>query len=159
MTTPRPLQELQDLIGHEFSYPQLLESARTRRKYREDVTHTDIEENMDPLGTIGDAVLDVLVLAKLYEQGQRDVGKLNDDKKRIIDKKRRSALAEKHNYEEFVWWGPGEEIDKIWKTGPETFDTCIEALVGDVFIDAERTQQNGVKLVDDILNKLGYEAQ
>jgi ribonuclease-3 len=157
MEVLRSVQELQNLIEYDFSSTNLLEIARTRRKFREEITGSNIDENMDPLATVGDAVLDLIVLEKLYDQGLRDVGVLTDKKNKIIDKSRTFDLAKNHHYNEFVLWGIGEFNDKIWLSGYETFDTCIEALIGAVYIDAKRSGKNGIKSIESILLKLGFE--
>jgi len=157
MKVLRSIEELQNLIGYDFSNPNLLETARTRRKYCEEITKSNIDENMNPLATVGDAVLDTIVLTRLYNEGRRKVGSLTDEKKRIIDKSRTFALAKEHNYHEFVRWGIGEERDTIWMTKPRTFDTCIEALVGAVYMDATNNKRNGIKSAELVLDRLGFE--
>ncbi len=54
-------EHLQDLIGYIFEDPDLFKGALTRFKYLDDL-HVPIDNNMNPLATVGDAVLDLIVL-------------------------------------------------------------------------------------------------
>jgi hypothetical protein len=52
--------------------------------------------------------------------------------------------------------GKGEEQDKIWNTGVDTFDTCIEALLGANFLDAQKSNKNGLKCAEEMLERLHF---
>ncbi len=66
------------------------------------------------------------------------------------------ALAKRLNYHEYVQWGKGEKKDKIWNSGVDTYDTCIEALIGAVFLDAQKSKLNGVICAEKMLVKLHF---
>ena len=63
-------EHLQDLIGYIFADPDLLKGALTRFKYLDDL-QVPTDNNMNPLATVGDAVLDLVVLQGLYDRGGR----------------------------------------------------------------------------------------
>ena len=151
-------EHLQDLIGYIFADPDLLKGALTRFKYLDDL-HVPTDNNMNPLATVGDAVLDLLVLQGLYDRGGRKRGKLTDDKKKVIAKAKTRAFAERHHYFKYVQWDSSEDKDKIWEKGNETLDRCIEALIGAVYLDAQRSGKNGMVVVEDMLVKLGLSLQ
>jgi ribonuclease-3 len=155
MDAENSLEVVQKIIEYQFSNPKILERALTRFKYLEE-KQVCTDDNMDPLATVGDAVLDLVVLARLYNNNGRDVGKLSCDKVSVIEKTKTRALAEKMGFERFVRWGIGEEKDTIWKIADDTFDRCIEALIGAVYLDAQKCGRNGVLVVDDMLVRLGF---
>lgn len=113
---------------------------------------------MYPLATLGDAVLDLIVIEMLYENGERNIGNLTESKIEDIRKAKTQAIAESYSYEKYVWWGTGEAMNEIWRTGEETFDTCMEALIGAVYLDARKSGKDPIKCVIHILSKLGFKS-
>ena len=152
------LEELQNMMKYQFADLNLLKKALTRRSYLEErqLPLDEKEDNMYPLATLGDAVLDLIIIHLLYQKGERDIGNLTHSKIQDIKKTKTRVVAESHSYEKYVQWGTGESGDKIWKLGDETFDTCIEALIGAVYLDAEQSGKNGIVVVDDMLVRLGF---
>jgi len=72
-------KDLQVFIKYYFADQEILEKALTRRAFRSDL-RLPLDENMDPLATLGDAVLDVVVIHRLYNLGEREKGKLTEFK-------------------------------------------------------------------------------
>ena len=148
-------ESLQVLIGHPFENPGLLTGALTRFKYLGD-KHLSTDNNMDPLATIGDAVLDLIILQRLYINGDRDTGILTEEKKKFIAKRKTKALADSIRYFKYIQWDSSEENEKIWESGVKTLDSCIEALIGAVYLDAQLSGGNGIVAVENMLVKLGF---
>ncbi len=107
------------------------------------------DDNMDSLATFGDAVLDLIMIHVQYRHGVRDIGVLTDNKIKNIRKSKTRAVAKKHSYEKYIRWGQGEYIGKIWETGDDTFDTCIEALIGAVYLDVFHNKKDLITLNAD----------
>jgi len=148
-------ESLQVLIGHPFENPDLLTGALTRFKYLGD-KHLSTDNNMDPLATVGDAVLDLVVLQRLYNNGDRDTEILTEEKKKFIAKRKTKALADNIRYFKYIQWDSSEENEKIWESGVKTLDSCIEALIGAVYLDTQLSGGNGIVAVDTMLVKLGF---
>jgi ribonuclease-3 len=148
-------EHLQDLIGYTFTDIDLLKGALTRFKYLDD-QHVPTDNNMDPLATVGDAVLDLVVLQRLYENGCRDTGVLSTEKEKVIAKANTRALADGKKYHKYVQWDSSEEDNTVWESADETLDRCIEALIGAVYLDAQRSGKNDIAAVDDMLVQLGF---
>jgi|APFre7841882724_1041349.scaffolds.fasta_scaffold64483_2 ribonuclease-3 len=153
MTGKFTLSKLQKDIGYQFIHPEILRHARTRRQYYQGKREGD---SMEPIATLGDAVLDLIVIKRLYKRGERDEGRLSQDKEKEVMKMKTCALAKRLNYHEYIRWGNGEKQDKIWNSGIDTFDTCIEALIGAVFLDAQKSKLNGVKCAEEMLVRLHF---
>lgn len=147
---------MQKNIGYNFERPGLLRRARTRRQYYQGKTCREEKNTMEPLATLGDAVLDLVVINYHYKKGERDEGCLSQTKEADVKKSKTSAIAIKLGYEKFVRWGKGEEKDEIWNSGIDTFDTCIEALIGAVFLDSQKNNQNGIFEVEKMLKRLSF---
>jgi ribonuclease-3 len=142
-----------EIIGYQFVHPEILRHARTRRQFYQGKKE---KETMEPLATLGDAVLDLIVINKLYEAGGRDEGRLSKGKEKEIMKKKTCAIANRLLYNNYIRWGKGEKKDKIWNSGVDTFDTCIEALIGAVFLDAQKSRKNGLKYAEKMLERLHF---
>jgi ribonuclease III len=148
-------KELQKFTGYKFRDEEILEGALTRRAYHKENPSKN-ENYMDPLATLGDAVLDAVVVYRLYEEGNRKKGALTIEKIRKVNRGNIQIFAEKHRLQDYIQWGKGEKKDKIWAKGKKALDTAFEALIGAVFLDAQRHEKSGIKAVEELLKRLGY---
>ena len=155
MTEIRSAQDLENYIEYTFDDPKILKDARTRRAFRNENPSPD-EECMDPLATLGDAVLDAVVIYRLYERGKRSKGDLTECKSLQVKRKRTRAFAEQHKLNEYIQWGKGELKQKNWTSGDKALDTVTEALIGAVYLDAQKRGMNGMKVVKDMLERMGF---
>jgi ribonuclease-3 len=148
-------EELQELIGYQFHELENLESALTRRGYlKENLSNN--ENHMDPLATLGDAILSAVVVYALYEKGNRQKGTLTADKILSVNRATTRAFAKKHHLQRYIHWGKGEIKNEIWNLGNQAFDTAFEALIGAVFLDAQTHEGNGIAAVTKMLKRLKY---
>ena len=154
LTQKFSVRKLQQIIGYKFKSPKILLQARTRRQYYQGKKSKEEKNTMEPLATLGDAVLDLIVINNLYQKNERDEGRLSQEKEKDVKKTRTFMLATNLHYEKFVRWGKGEQKDEIWKSGMDTFDTCIESLVGGIFLDAQKRNLNGISEVEKVLKHL-----
>jgi ribonuclease-3 len=145
-------EELEEFIGYTFRFPEILEEARTRKAYRNE-NPSRTKECMDPLATLGDAILDAIVICRIYEGGERRKGKLTENKIHNIKRKRTRAFAEKNELGKYIRWGKGEGQDEIWNKGDAALDTVTEALIGAIFLDARKSGENGLKTVQKFLEE------
>jgi ribonuclease-3 len=128
------MKELEKSIGYRFADEGLLRRALTRRSY---ANENDLPENdhMDALATLGDAVLDLLVISRLIERGGYDKGAISTEKMDIVNMTRLRRHAEDLRLEEFVRWGKGEDAGHVWTSG-RVLAECLESLVGALYLDA-----------------------
>jgi len=148
-------EDLEKDIGYIFHDETLLEDALTRQSYIND-NHIARKDCMDPLATVGDAILGALVVYRLYEKGSRDKGTLTTDKIRGVNRDKTRAFAEKFRLQQYIRWGKGEEKNQIWLQGPQAFDTAFEALIGAVFLDAKRNGSDGLAVVEQVLDRIHF---
>ena len=143
-------EERWKIIGYEFKDPEILDEARTRKSYRNE-NPSGTSECMDPLATLGDAILDAVVVYQLYKDGERRKGKLTENKINHIKRTRTRQFAENNQLGKYIRWGKGEDQDEIWNKGDHALDTVTEALIGAIFLDAEKAGVNGLKTVQELL--------
>jgi len=148
------MKEFQETFGYNFNDPQLLEEALTRRAYQNE--NPEIREFMDPLATLGDAILDAAVLLRLYETGIKDKGELTVKKSDLVSRSNTLRFAKTHNLEKYVRWGEGEGKDENCKNAPRTLDTITEALIGAIYLDIQRQQKDGISAVKEILEQKNF---
>jgi ribonuclease-3 len=154
MTHAQVMKEFQKQFGYEFHDTQLLEEALTRRAYQNE--NPEIREFMDPLATIGDAILDAAVLMYLYENVTRDKGELTIKKSELVSRENTLRFAKDHHLDNYVRWGQGEEKDETCKNAPRTLDTITEALIGAIYLDVQRQQKDGISAVKKILEQKNF---
>jgi len=140
-------------IGYTFHSPKILKEARTRRAFNNENPEAEF---MDALATLGDAILDAVVISRLYEKGVREKGKLTQKKVLAVKREKTRKFAKDHNLGRYIHWGKGEEKDKTCKDSPRALDTVTEALIGAVYLDAEKNKKNGMTAVRDMLERLDF---
>ena len=146
--------DLQNHIGYTFHSPEILKEAQTRRAFNNE--NQENEEFMDALAILGDAVLDTVAIFRLYEKGERDKGKLAQKKELAVKRKTTRAFAQRHKLGQYIHWGKGEAADEVCKNSARALDTVTEALIGAVYLDAEKSGKNGMKEVRGMLEKLEF---
>jgi len=154
MTAKDP-QDLQNLLKYYFAKPDILKEALTRRASLNDA-QSPLDRNMDPLATLGDAVLDVIAIQQQYEQGEREKGKITKSKISQTNGKKTQAFTKDHNLTEYVQWGKGEEKNEVQTKGPKALDTVTEALIGAVYLDAQKRGCNGMMVVKEMLERMHF---
>jgi ribonuclease III len=155
MTANKNPHDLQVLIRYYFANQEILEKALTRRAYLSDL-QVSLDENMDPLATLGDAVLDVIVIQQIYEQGENKKGEITKEKISQTRGGRTQAFAKKHDLREYIQWGKGEDKIEVSTKGAKALDTVTEALIGAVYLDAQNRGCNGIMVVKVMLNRMGF---
>ena len=150
------LRDIQHVIGYEFQDPEILEAALTRRAFLNE-NPSDHENFMDPLATLGDAILAAVVVYKSYDDGIKQDKKLLSDEKALKgNRKNTRIVAEKYQLEKYVHWGKGEKQDECWNKGETALDAVFEALIGGVFLDSQRKGKNGMTEVEKMLDRLEF---
>jgi ribonuclease-3 len=155
MTANKNPHDLQVLIRYYFANPDILEKALTRRAYLSDL-QLSLDMNMDPLATLGDAVLDVIVIQKLYEKGENKKGKITESKISQTRGERTQAFAKDHHLKEYIQWGKGEDKNEVSTKGLKALDAVTEALIGAVYLDAQKRGCNGMTVVREMLERMDF---
>ena len=152
MAETKSREDLETFLDYQFKDTEIIEAARRRRAYTNE--HDDGNTGcMDPLATLGDAVLDTIVVLKLYQDGERSKGKITEKKIEKVRRRRTRAFAENHDLRDYILWGKGEykQMDSVRKG--KALDTVTEALIGAVFLDAQESAENGLQVVQNFLEK------
>ncbi len=155
MNQTEKAKKLQEIIGYKFNDPNVLAEATTRRAFLNENPSQE-DECMDPLATLGDAVLDAITVNRLYDQGVRTKGELTIFKSKEVKRERTRVFAENHHLNEYIQWGNGELVQKNWMLGDKALDTVTEALIGAVFFDAQERGMNGMTVVKDLLDRMDF---
>jgi ribonuclease-3 len=148
-------QDLQKLLDYDFEEPEILGQALTRKAYLSDRQDRDSPE-MSPLATVGDAVLNVVIVSRLYDKGERDIGILTNAKSDQGRRKMTRVFAESHDLPKYINWGKGETKQEVNKNSTKALDTVTEALIGAIYLDAQKRGMNGMKVVSEILEKMNF---
>lgn len=142
--------KFEQFIGYTFHNKKILSKAITRRSFLNDL-HLPQNNCMEPLSTLGDAVLDLVVIKRLYNDKGKTEADISIEKSEQVKRQRTQAFFFKYQLFEFIRWGKGESGQKIWEKGDEAPDTATEALIGAIFLDAQNCGENGLQIVQDFL--------
>jgi ribonuclease-3 len=125
---------LEEIIGYTFRDPDLLRRALTRRARAQEDDSPDSDRHMDVLATLGDAVIDTIVLESLYVSGISGKGDISVAKMNMVNMSSLRRLAESIGLADHVLWGEGERQQHVWTSG-RVLAECMEALCGAVYLD------------------------
>jgi ribonuclease-3 len=141
--TPR-LAKLENLIGHKFADPKLLERALTHRSWAyENLPGAPDEEvraaENESMEFVGDSVLGLIIAEQLYAAHPKDSeGDLTLMKHHLVSTTTLASIADKMDLGSYVRVGRGEE-----KTGGRKkqalLANTLEAVIAAVFIDGGYT--------------------
>jgi len=120
-------------IGYTFTNEDLLLHALTRTAYARE-NELSMSDTMDSLAVLGDAVLDLIVIRKLIEDGEFDKGEITRKKIDLVNMTVVRRLAEDIGLPEYMRWGKGELRMQIWTSGRVSAE-CFEALMGAAYLD------------------------
>jgi|GEM_PF-273405 len=151
--SPFSAHDLEILIGYDFNDKKILDDARTRRAFQNDVQSS--VDFMDPLATLGDAVLDLVAIYLHYDGETQTSGELTKQKISEVNRERTRVFAERHNLRTYILWGKGESLQESWKSD-KALDAVTEALIGAVFLDAQRNGKNGMTVVKEMLERMDF---
>ena len=147
MRPPRDPSALEQVMGYAFSDPGLLNRALTRLAYAKEQGLGDAA-HMDALATLGDAVVDIVVIQSLVAAGEHDKGTITNRKTNCVNMTVLRRLAEQMSVEDYVYWGKGEDAQAVWTSG-RVLAECMEALIGAVYLDG------GIGAAERVLKEIG----
>ncbi|MFA5396384.1 MAG: ribonuclease III domain-containing protein [Methanogenium sp.] len=151
LKSPRDQQELQERIGYFFkdSDSERLRNALTTRAYANEHNITP-EKTMESFQTLGDALIDVIVLQNLINKKKCYTPEdLTDSLSEVVRNAALPPLAEAINLIEFVRWGNGQIKEEHWKTDDLVSD-CLESLIGAVYLDSGQNMEVTAGVYDRI---------
>jgi len=144
-----PPYGLEETIGYTFRDRDLLRRALTRRARAQEEDCPDSGRHMDALATLGDAVIDTVVLESLYISGISGKGDISVAKMDMVNMSSLRRLAESIGLADHVLWGKGEQQQHVWTSG-RVLAECMEALCGAVYLDG------GIGAVKKVLERLSF---
>ncbi|MDD4127985.1 MAG: ribonuclease III domain-containing protein [Methanomicrobium sp.] len=142
------LEFFQKKIGYTFSDESLLVRALTRHAFGKEKNLADYDY-MDAYATLGDAVIDVVVILRLIETGNHEKGIITTKKTDLVNMTRLRNLAESLGLQNYVIWGKGERQQHIWTSG-RVLAECMEAVSGAIYLDG------GITAVKEFLTRVGF---
>jgi len=127
------MHELERVLGYTFRNEGLLERALTRKAYAKE--HGLGDAHQEALATLGDAVMDVVVLEELIGRGVLEKGELSRRRARAVYRESLNRIARGMGLERYVRFGAGERASGIWEHSHHVLSECLEALIGAVYLD------------------------
>lgn len=124
---------LYERLGYTFKNEEYLNHAMTRTAYARE-RNTPMKETMDSLAVLGDAVLDLVVICEILEEGEYDKGEITRRKIDAVNMTVVRRIAEELGLPSYMRWGKGEVRMQIWTSGKVSAE-CFEALVGAAYMD------------------------
>lgn len=127
-------EEFAHKAGLAFNDPHLLRRALTHRSYVNE--HPEALEDNERLEYLGDAALDFLTAAWLYNHfPEMNEGQLTRLRSALVRTEQLAAFAEEISLGEAIFLGRGEESTG-GRTRPALLCAAFEALIGAVYLDA-----------------------
>ncbi len=152
---PWQINEFESLLASSFYYPEiknidLFTKALSHRSYIHDHKMNKINSN-ERLEFLGDAVLDLLISEKLYEnQANLDEGDLSQIRSALVNEDILSELTKFTKLDKFLLLGKGEEKNG-GRERSKNLSRVFEAIIGAIYLDSnyEKTNECLVKVYKD----------
>ena len=138
------ITKFQDFIGYKFTNEQLLEEALTTPGLGNELGKPDYEF----LETLGDAVIKIIFILKLYHHGIKDPGDITKIKASLESDKTLRKVASRMNLENFIFKSENQTVK-----GTRILADVFEAICGALFLDSNHS----TKLVEEKMIDPFYE--
>jgi len=122
------LRKFQEFIDYKFNHEQLLAEALTTPRLGNELGKPDYEF----LETLGDAVIKIVFILKLYHQGIKDPGNITKIKASLESDKALRRVANRMNLQEFIF-----KTEKQPVKGTRILADVFEAICGAIFFDSK----------------------
>ncbi|MBO8140151.1 MAG: ribonuclease III [Thermosipho sp. (in: Bacteria)] len=145
------IKNLEKIIGYEFNSKKLLLTALSHTSYvNEQKRKNNKVQSYERLEFLGDAVVELLVCTRLYENyNNLSEGTMAQIKAAVASEDILSEIAKKLDLGSFILFGKGEEASG-GRNKKSILADVFEALVAAVFIDSKKN----LKLVSQIFDPL-----
>jgi ribonuclease-3 len=128
------LKLLEKRIGVRFRNSSLLQQALVHRSYLNEMPESGFESN-ERLEFLGDAVLGLVVAARLYaDYPDRPEGQLTELRAALVRRDALAKVAKRLTLGEYLYLGKGEE-SAGGRNRPSNLSASYEAVVGAVYLD------------------------
>ena len=121
------LRKFQEFIDYEFKNEELLLESLTTPQLGNEIEKTSYEF----LETLGDAVIKVIFILKLYRRGIIDPGEITKVKAALESDKNLKKVAESINLHDFIF-----KTEKQLVMGTRIMADVFEAICGAIFLDS-----------------------
>jgi len=122
------LTKFQEFIGYEFKKVQLLKQALTTPSLGKEIEKPHYEF----LETLGDAVIKIIFILKLYRKGIKTPGSITKIKASLESDKALSRVANKIELEKYIF-----KTEKQRIKGTRILADVFEAICGALFLDSD----------------------
>jgi ribonuclease III len=150
----KPIEELEGLLGYTFSDSEHLIRALLHRSYSNE--RPGIQVDYERLEFLGDAVLDLIVAAWLFdEMPELDEGGLTATRAWLVCEEMLARVGQELALGEHIFLGVGEEASG-GRTKPSLLSDTVESIVAAIYIDGGYEKAGGcvrswlLKLVPDL---------
>ncbi len=146
MTTTLFPEQLERVTGYSFRDKSLLLRALTRLAYSKERGLAE-DSHLDALATLGDAVIELIILTRLVKGGEHDKGMVSVRKMDLVNMSVLRDAARSIHLEQYVRWGKGEARMHVWTSG-RVLAECMEAFAGALYLDG------GIDAAEEVLERL-----
>ncbi|MBY8983946.1 MAG: hypothetical protein KGD65_02660 [Candidatus Lokiarchaeota archaeon] len=127
MTKEEKLRKFQAFIGYKFKNEDyLIQSLTTPR-----LAHETGELSYEYLETLGDAVIKLIFILKLYQKGIQDPGEITKIKALLESDDTLKKVANRINLQQFIFKSGNQQIE-----GTRILADVFEAICGALFLDS-----------------------
>jgi dsRNA-specific ribonuclease len=122
------VRKFQEFIDYKFNNEQLLAEALTTPRLGNELG----KPNYEFFETLGDAVIKIVFILKLYHQGIREPGNITKIKASLESDKTLGRVANRMKLQEFIF-----KTEKQTVKGTRILADVFEAICGAIFLDSE----------------------
>jgi ribonuclease-3 len=129
MTKKEKIRKFQEFIDYKFKNEDYLVQSLTTPRLANETGELSYEF----LETLGDAVIKLILILKIYQKGIQDPGQITKKKAKIESDNALKRIANKINLQEFIFKSGNQQI-----RGTRILADVFEAICGAVFLDSNQ---------------------
>ena len=127
-------------LGYDFKNEILLAQAITRKSGLQESYQDKSVGHNETLATLGDGILRAVIDRVLIETNPTFAkGELSPERDKLVNNKLLCQIAEKLELQQFIIIGKGEKKNLQTEGRTKILATCLEAIIGAIFIDCNES--------------------
>lgn len=145
----RQIPKIQKILDYEFKEEAYLIRSLVTVSFTTDFQGMGHSFHQEPYATLGDSVLDVLLLEIAIQNGVERKEQANSYKEIYGNGSHLKQVAIDHAIQNYVLWGKTQYQQEQWKKSPKLLANTIEAILGVAYLDG------GMDAARSIFKELG----
>ncbi|MHA1953839.1 MAG: ribonuclease III domain-containing protein [Candidatus Heimdallarchaeaceae archaeon] len=144
-------KKIETILGYDFKNKWFLLRAITTKGFVNE-NYMMADWHQEAYATLGDGVLDLIVLEKLVRDGLQTKGEISNQKQQYVNNHKLHTICVDSGIGEHLFWPKSQLLYGQWKSSYNILATSLEAIIGAIYLDSNITEVKRILTELEILN-------